>query len=95
MKTEHVLIKPVVTEKTVGQSGKYTFVVHNDATKSDIVAAMKEFYGVDAQKVNVNTTHPKHRMTNRRGSVIIKRPEQKKAVITLKKGESISFNDFK
>lgn len=90
----NTLIAPVVTEKTVAQTGKYTFQVHNDASKETVASAVKSFYGVDAVKVNIVNLPAKTRTVGR-GRLINKRPEFKKAIVTLKSGQTLNFNDFK
>lgn len=90
----NVLRKPVVTEKTVAQKGKYTFQVAIDATKENVKSAVKEFYGVTVEKVNIVHLPEKTRLL-RRGNEARKRAPFKKAIITLKKGETIDFNAFK
>lgn len=94
MTLEHVLVRPVVTEKTVAQKDKFTFRVHIDADKDLVKKALKEFYGVTAEKVNIIQLPEKTRLV-RRGAVARKRSPFKKAVVTLKKGETIDFNAFK
>ena len=50
-----VILKPVVTEKTMELMGdkKYTFLVHPEATKSQIKEAVeKMFTGTKVEKVN-------------------------------------------
>ena len=89
-----VLVEPIVTEKTVAIPGKYTFKVHSKATKPQVVKAVKEFYGVDVDKVNMTAIRSKERSAAK-GKTITKRPESKKAVVTLKAGEVLNFNDFK
>ncbi len=89
-----VLRRPIVTEKTVAQSDKYTFEVHNDATKGDVKKAVKMFYGVDVKNVNMGRVAPKTRMMNK-GKSIQKRKLLKKATITLEKGTNFDFNSFK
>ena len=55
IRIEDVLVKPVQTEKSVGMEtgSKYTFVVHNNASKVDVTAAVKEFYGAEVVSVNI------------------------------------------
>lgn len=90
----NTLIAPVVTEKTVAQKGKFTFQVDADANKETIAQAVNSFYGVDVTKVNIVNLPEKTRMVGR-GRTIKKRPEFKKAIVTLKAGQTINFNDFK
>ena len=94
MRKDLVILKPVVTEKTVAQPGKFTFIVNSGATKHDIMDAVKEFYGVEAVKVNVINTPLKTR-TLGRGREITRRAEMKKATVTLAEGKTIDFNAFK
>lgn len=94
LRIETVLVQPVVTEKTVAMTGKYTFKVHNDATKPEVVKAVKAFYGVDVVKVNMTSTGEKTKMAGR-GRVVRRRARSRKAVVTLKAGQTLNFNDFK
>ena len=90
----NVLVAPIVSEKSVSITGKYAFQVHMDASKHDVMAAVKEFYGVEVVSVNMLTQKPKKR-TIGRGRVINKRAPMKKAIVTLKSGQTLNFNDFK
>ena len=92
--TENVLVRPVSTEKSVAQTGKYTFVVHQDANKSDVKIAVKEFYGLDVVSVNMINLGLKTK-TAGRGMAVRRRAPQRKAIVTLKEGETLEFNDFK
>lgn len=92
--TTTVLVAPIVTEKTVATPGKYTFQVHGDASKKDVAVAVKSFYGVEVEGVNMIRLPAKTRMVGR-GRTINKRASYKKAVVTLKDGATLNFNDFK
>ena len=50
-----VIIKPIITEKTMAitEEGKYTFVVAADAEKPEIKAAAEKLFGVKVVSVNV------------------------------------------
>ena len=89
-----VLVRPVITEKTSAQTGKYTFEVHRDASKSDVTKALKEFYNVDVEKVNMVRLPQKDRMVGR-GRLVKRRSELKKAIVTTKEGATLEFNAFK
>ena len=93
-KTEHVLKKPIVTEKTVAQTDKFSFKIKNSATKGEVKKAVKEFYGVEAQKINIINL-PQKTKTFKKGLIGRKRAPFKKAIVTLKKGTKIDFNAFK
>ena len=78
-----VIKKPVISEKSMNQMAekKYTFLVHTDATKSQIKEAVeKMFEGTKVKSVNTMNRHPKVR---RRGRIEGKAPESKKAIVTL------------
>ncbi len=95
IRTEQVLIEPINTEKTVTTlHGKYVFLVHSDATKTDVKNALKEFYGVEAEKVNMVNTPEKTKFVGR-GVLARKRKPQRKAIVTLAAGKTIDFNAFK
>ncbi len=83
-----VLVRPLVTEKAsvMGALGKYFFEVAGDANKIEIAKAIQDVYGVKPISVNIIRMRGKR---VRRGRTIGKRKDWKKAVITLKKGESI------
>ncbi len=83
-----VLLRPIVTEKSMTQTneGKYTFEVHTAATKQTIAEAVAEAFKVDVVDVNVMTVRGKSR---RYGKRIGKKPDRKKAVVTVAKGQRI------
>lgn len=85
MKDVHDIIKgPVLTEKSYDQipQKKYTFSVDVDAHKTEIKAAIEQIFGVKVDKVN--TTRKMGKM-KRQGRTQGRRPEVKKAIVTLKK----------
>ncbi|MFC1790122.1 50S ribosomal protein L23 [Patescibacteria group bacterium] len=91
MDLKDVLKKPILTEKSLGETaqGKYTFLVDSRATKKDICQAVKVFLKVTP--VSVRTINVKGRLKTMRGTRKKKRtPDWKKARITLKVGEKIA-----
>lgn len=92
---EQVIIKPLITEKMTMQTDKlgvYGFIVNADANKIQIKSAVEKNYGVTVLDVNtVNYLGKlKHKYTRTR--VISGRKNSfKKAIITLKKGDTIDF----
>ncbi len=87
-----VLIRPVVSEKTYAQmeNHTYVFVVDPQATKIDVRHAVEQAFGVTV--VNVNTLNRKGKSTrNRRTGVVGQRPSTKRAIVTLKQGDSINL----
>lgn len=85
MKTAYdIIIRPVLTEKSYEDmaSKKYTFEVAVDANKTEIKNALEEIF--DGVKVDsVNTMRIQGKM-KRQGRYIGRRPERKKAIVTLK-----------
>lgn len=87
----HLLIKPYITEKaTVLADGRniYTFHVEHSANKNEIKKAVKTLYGVDAVKVAV-VNLPARRVMRR--GVPGTKAAKKKALVYLKKGDTIEF----
>jgi len=84
MNAHDVIIKPVVSEKSYAllDEGAYTFIVHPDANKVQIRQAVEEIFGVRVLKVNTMNRQGK-RKRNRRSFTFGKRPDTKRAVVTL------------
>ena len=84
------LIRPVVTEKsTMGSEfNQVTFQVRIDATKPEIKAAVEGVFDVKVKAVN--TLRQQGKVKRFRGK-IGKRPDYKKAIITLEEGEMIDI----
>ena len=78
-----VILKPVVTEKSMELMAdkKYTFLVHTEATKSQVKEAVeKMFAGAKVKSVNTMNLDGK---TKRRGLVYGKTAKTKKAIVQL------------
>ena len=78
-----VIIRPVITEKSMADMGekKYTFLVHTEATKSQIKEAVeKMFEGTKVKSVNTINSDGKKK---RRGMVVGKTAKTKKAIVAL------------
>ena len=83
-----ILVKPLVSEKTMllmGE-GKYSFVVAKDANKIEIKQAVEKMFDVTVTDVNTRTIRGK---IKRQGRYEGKRPDVKKAIVTLKAGDQI------
>jgi large subunit ribosomal protein L23 len=87
-----VIVRPLITEKTaVMQSVRtYSFVVKNSANKIQIANAVKELYGVTPVSVRVSNVQGK---AVRFGKYAGKRSDYKKAMVTLKPGDSITIHE--
>jgi large subunit ribosomal protein L23 len=87
-----ILIRPVVSEKTYGlmDAGTYVFVVDPRATKIDVRNAVEQAFNVKV--TNVNTLNRKGKTTrNRKTGVTGSKPGSKRAIVTLKKGDTINL----
>ncbi|PIZ71262.1 50S ribosomal protein L23 [Candidatus Peregrinibacteria bacterium CG_4_10_14_0_2_um_filter_43_11] len=95
MDYSHVLLSPVVTEKTTSQQAahKYTFFVHLNANKIEVRKAVEKMYGVAVKAVNFILVLKKVRVVGR-GRSITKRPARRKAVVTIDAKQLIDFNKF-
>ena len=85
-----VLIRPIITEKTtlLMQENKYTFQVPLNANKVEIRKAVESIFNVKVEKVATIRVLGK---TKRMGRTMGKRRDYKKAIVTLKAGESIEL----
>ncbi len=85
-----VLIKPVVSEKSYGllDENKYTFIVRPDANKTEIKIAVEKVFKVKVTGVNTLNREGKRRRT-RFG--VGKRPDTKRAIVTVAPGERIDI----
>jgi large subunit ribosomal protein L23 len=93
MEARDIILKPVLTEKSYDDIAlkKYTFLVDTRANRTQIASAVEEIFGVKVAKVNTLRNMGK---LKRQGYHIGRRPETKKAFVTLKKGsKSIEFFD--
>jgi large subunit ribosomal protein L23 len=66
----------------------YTFIVRPDANKTEIRYAVENIFGVNVVKVNT-LNRPGKRKRNRRKQTFGKRPDTKRAIVTLASGQSI------
>lgn len=90
-----ILIKPIITEKMTAQAEKlnrYGFVVAKEANKLEIKSAIEKMYGVKVDSVNTQQYVGKIKTRNTTRGVAVGRVNRnKKAIVTLKKGEVIDF----
>ena len=89
-----VLVRPVVTEKSTDlseQSNKYVYEVALAANKHEIRQAIEKFFGVKVLDVRTMRMHGKPK---RMGRFEGRRPEWKKAVVTLQADDKIDLFDL-
>ena len=91
-----ILIKPLVTEKMTGitekNNSRFGFVVAPDANKFEIKKEIQKVYNVHVVDVNTMKYAGKRQSRwTRAGLVKGQKPAFKKAIVTLKEGETIDF----
>ncbi len=89
-----VLKRPLVTEKVsaLNEKGKYGFIVEATANKVEIKKAVEQQYGVNVEKVNTMNMMGKLKTRYTTAGVLAgRRPNYKKAIVTLAEGEVIDF----
>jgi large subunit ribosomal protein L23 len=87
-----VLRRPLVTEKTSSQSGKanqYSFVVADEATRTQVKDAIETMYDVKVVRVNIINTSAKRGRRLRSRRLLIRKGAFKKAIITLAEGQTL------
>lgn len=82
------IVRPIITEKSTmaSEHGKVAFRVRQEATKQEVKLAVETLFGVQVTKVNTLNVNGKHK---RFKGVKGKRPDFKKAVVTLQEGQTI------
>ena len=90
MNVRSVIIKPVISEKSYAllNANKYTFRVHDDATKPQVRQAVEAIF--DVRVLDVRTQNVKAK-AKRRGLYNGKRRAWKKAIVTLHPEDSIEL----
>ena len=85
-----VIISPTITEKATSLSefNKIVFKVHQGANKKAIKKSIEKIFKVNVIKINtINLKGKKKMVRNKKAS----KPGYKKAIVTLKKGQSIDL----
>ncbi|MDC7125619.1 MAG: 50S ribosomal protein L23 [Spirochaetales bacterium] len=95
MDNMNILIEPVLTEKTndmrEGEAKKYVFKVDPRANKVQIMGAVKELFNVQPISCNIVNVKSKPKMARTKSGMRYgKTTPWKKAIITLKAGDSIA-----
>lgn len=85
-----IMRRPRITEKAgiVGGQNKYIFEVYKNANKPEVKKAVEKIYGKKVEKVHIVNIPPKKK---RRGRIEYYKPGFKKAIVTLKEGETIEI----
>ncbi|MBI5206636.1 MAG: 50S ribosomal protein L23 [Candidatus Firestonebacteria bacterium] len=90
-----IIKRPYITEKTDKYRknlNKYTFEVDINANKFEIVEAVKQLFNVKVTSINIIKLHGKKR--SMRFKTPGKRPDRKKAIVTIAKGQNINIYEI-
>ena len=92
---KEILIKPLITEKMTNitaDQGKYGFLVNTDSNKIEIAKAVEKKLNVHVLKVRtINHAGKTKTQFRKSGRFSGKTASFKKAIVTLKKGETIEL----
>ncbi len=86
-----VIVRPIISEKSTALAevaGKYAFEVAVQANKNEIKDAVQKLFNVKVRQVRTLVMHGK---VKRLARFETKRPNWKKAVVTLAEGQKIDF----
>jgi large subunit ribosomal protein L23 len=89
-----IVIRPVISEKSYGiqdEFNKYTFIVAPHANKTQIRQAVETIFRVKVTGVNTLNRQGKRRRTRRGWG---KRPDTKRAIVSLAEGERIDVGNL-
>ena len=86
-----IIYAPIITEKSavMANENKYAFKVSPKANKTEIKQAIESIFNVKVESINTSNSHPKKKRVGKYTGMTSK---YKKAIVTLKKGETISFD---
>ena len=85
------IVRPLLTERSTilkEKFNQYVFEASLGATKPDIKRAIEDLFKVHVEDVRTMRVHGKFRRFGKGGGM---RPDWKKAIVTLKKGQKIDF----
>ena len=86
-----IITKPYITEKVVllrEEDNKVVFEIRKDANKIELKRAIESIFNVTVENINtLNVKGKKKRLGRSEG----KRPDWKKAIVTLKEGDTIEY----
>lgn len=88
---QKIIRKPMITEKSTRQKDEarqYAFEVHREANKIEIQTAVERLFKVKVLQVRTANVLGKVKRLGRRQG---KRPDWKKAIVTLREGDRIDF----
>ena len=86
-----IIISPTITEKATSLSelNKVVFKVHKGASKNTIKKSVEKIFKVNVIKINTINLKGKTKLVRNKK---VNKPGYKKAIVTLKKGQSIDLS---
>ena len=93
MAARDIIIRPIVTEKTMllqEQDNKVTFEVAKGVNKTAVKQAVEEIFNVKVEKVNISNTPSKKKRVGRYVGTV---GGYRKAIVKLAEGYSIDLYD--
>jgi large subunit ribosomal protein L23 len=88
---QDVVKRPLITEKAERareENGGYAFEVHRSATKIQVKQAVEKLFSVHVTSIHTSIVRGKNKRVGRN---VGRRPNWKKAIVTLRKGETIAL----
>ena len=85
------IISPVITEKStnLSEQNKIVFKINKNANKKNVKKSIEKIFKVNVIKVNIINKKTRTKLTRGRKVKVV---GYKKAIITLKKGQSIDLS---
>lgn len=87
----NVIRRPVISEKSTALAevaNRYVFEVNPESNKNEIRDAVQKLFSVKVKRVRTLVVHGK---VKRLARSTVKRPNKKKAIVTLEEGQKIEF----
>lgn len=83
-----ILSKPIISEKAtfLGGENKYVFEISKSSNKKEVARAISDVYGIKPLKVHIVNVKGKYRKYGRQTG---RTKDRKKAIVTLKEGQTI------
>ena len=89
----NILVSPVMTEKATeaGSLNQYAFKVVKEANRLQVKEAIERQFDVNVVKVNILNVKPKFKADRSRRGKAKRIPGYKKAIVHVKKGETLDI----
>ncbi len=92
----YIVIKPIITEKSLrlaNTENTYTFKVQTTANKNQIAESVEKLFGVDVVRTRTVVNQKEAKRTGKK-RMTVTTGKTKKALVTLKSGQSIDLFDI-